>query len=269
MRNEESFRHFISDGFVSLDGQNSPNSYFHVKMLRDTGSNLSLIVDGSIPGLGMSKLADSVIIRGIEQVEKKIPLIKLNLVSGIVKGEVRLGLIDKLPVKGVHLLIGNDLAGNVVSSLDTKKLSDIGFDMTDNTLLESNFPAVDSLATDIKAAGTYTTMPGMIMPRAEWRNHEDIVGSGGYISLSKSIYYYNQSKTLDCEVKCDCDAVDRGQIWSKTKSIASPDPRVNLGHSTVHIDHNTNENPCLYCHVGVSSRDCILDKCINVHSCDV
>ena len=40
-----------------------------------------------------------------------IPLNMLHLRHHLIDGEVTLGVIDSIPVPGVHLLLGNDLAG--------------------------------------------------------------------------------------------------------------------------------------------------------------
>ncbi|KAK3858073.1 hypothetical protein Pcinc_035712 [Petrolisthes cinctipes] len=40
-----------------------------------------------------------------------VPLTFVQLDSDLVSGKVRVGLVDELPVSGVELLLGNDLAG--------------------------------------------------------------------------------------------------------------------------------------------------------------
>ena len=45
---------------------------------------------------------------------RSIPLHSLRLQSDLVSGEVFVGIIESLPFDGIHLLLGNDLAGDKV-----------------------------------------------------------------------------------------------------------------------------------------------------------
>ena len=57
---------------------------------------------------------ESVIAQGIDRRCVNIPLHKVNLVSDLVSGSVVVGTRPTLPIKGVSLLSGNDLAGGKV-----------------------------------------------------------------------------------------------------------------------------------------------------------
>ena len=58
-----------------------------------------------------SSTGESVIAQGIEGGYVNIPLHKVNLVSDLVTGSVVVGTRPTLPIQGVSLLLGNDLAG--------------------------------------------------------------------------------------------------------------------------------------------------------------
>ena len=61
-----------------------------------------------------SATVDFVFIRGIEGKIVSVPLYSIFLKSDLITGQVEVGLRSSLPVKGVSLLLGNDLAGGKV-----------------------------------------------------------------------------------------------------------------------------------------------------------
>ena len=100
------------NGFVSLSGDNCPPT--PIKMLRDTGASQSLILADILPFSEKTSSGTSVLIRGIDCGTVNIPLHHVNLSSDLVTGLVVIGITPSLPFKGVHLLLGNDLAGDKV-----------------------------------------------------------------------------------------------------------------------------------------------------------
>lgn len=50
-------------------------------------------------------------IRGIELIPLSVPLHKVTLVSDLVQGEFAMGVRPSLPMEGVDIILGNDLAG--------------------------------------------------------------------------------------------------------------------------------------------------------------
>lgn len=58
-----------------------------------------------------SSFGSSVLVQGIDLTVIKAPLHQLFLKSGIISGKVKLAYIEQLPVKGVSLILWNDLAG--------------------------------------------------------------------------------------------------------------------------------------------------------------
>ena len=108
----EIFEPFMLNGFVSLSGDNCPPT--PIKILRDTGASQSLILADILPFSEKTSSGTSVLIQGVECGTVNIPLHHVNLSSDLVTGLVVIGITLSLPFKGVHLLLGNDLAGDKV-----------------------------------------------------------------------------------------------------------------------------------------------------------
>ena len=108
----EIFEPFMLNGFVSLSGDNCPPTL--IKILRDTGASQSLILADILPFSEKTSSGTSVLIQGVECGTVNIPLHHVNLSSDLVTGPVVIGIKPSLPFKGVHLLLGNDLAGDKV-----------------------------------------------------------------------------------------------------------------------------------------------------------
>ena len=108
----EIFKPVMLNGFVSLSGDNCPPT--PIKILRDTGASQSLILADILPFSKMTSSGTSVLIQGVECGTVNIPLHHVNLSSDLVTGLVVIGIKPSLLFKGVHLLLGNDLAGDKV-----------------------------------------------------------------------------------------------------------------------------------------------------------
>ena len=107
----EEFKPFVSEGFISLE---SSSSQVPIKILRDIGATQSLLLEGVLPLSVSTSTGESVIAQGIDGDCVNVPLHKVNLVSDLVTGSVVVGTRPTLPIKGVSLLLGNDLAGGKV-----------------------------------------------------------------------------------------------------------------------------------------------------------
>ena len=108
----EIYEPFLSDGSVSLNSdfaQSTP-----IKILRDTGASQSLILADTLPYSEKTSSGTSVLIQGVECGFINVPLHNIYLSSDLVTGLVAVGIRPSLPFKGVHLLLGNDLAGDKV-----------------------------------------------------------------------------------------------------------------------------------------------------------
>ena len=108
----EIYEPFLSDGFVSLNSDSAQCT--PIKILRDTGASQSLILADTLPFSEKTFSGTSVLIQGVECGFVNVPLHNIYLSSDLVTGLVAVGIRPSLPFKGVHLLLGNDLAGDKV-----------------------------------------------------------------------------------------------------------------------------------------------------------
>ena len=103
---------FLSDGFVSLNSDSAQSTL--IKILRYTGASRFLILADTLSFSEKTSSGTSVLIQGVECGFVNVPLHNIYLSSDLVTGLVAVGIIPSLPLKGVHLLLRNDLAGDKV-----------------------------------------------------------------------------------------------------------------------------------------------------------
>lgn len=103
---------FILDGQVSI----SDSPVIQVSVLRDTGSFQSFVLESVLPFSDKSYTGTDVLVRGIEMGCVRVPLHEMELRTDLVSGIVKLAVCKQLPVAGVHIILGNDLAGGKVFS---------------------------------------------------------------------------------------------------------------------------------------------------------
>ena len=108
----ENYKPFISEGVVSLVGDE--NSSQKVKILRDTGATQSLMLDSVLPLTKKSFTGANVLISGVEMGILEVPLHEVNIKSSLINGNIVIGMRPSLPVEGISLILGNDLAGEKV-----------------------------------------------------------------------------------------------------------------------------------------------------------
>ena len=108
----ENYKPFISEGVVSLVGDE--NSSQKVKILRDTGATQSLMLDSVLPLTEKSFCGANVLISGVEMGVLEVPLHEVNIKSSLINGNIVIGMRPSLPVEGISLILGNDLAGERV-----------------------------------------------------------------------------------------------------------------------------------------------------------
>ena len=110
----ENYKPFISEGVVSLVGDES--SSHKVKILRDTGATQSLMLDSVLPLTENSFTGANVLISVVEMgvLELGVPLHEVNIKSSLINGNIVIGMRPSLPVEGISLILGNDLAGEKV-----------------------------------------------------------------------------------------------------------------------------------------------------------
>ena len=108
----ENYKPFISEGVVSLVGDE--NSSKKVKILRDTGATQSLMLDSVLPLTENSFTGANVLISGVEMGVLEVPLHEVNIKSSLINSNIVIGMRPSLPVEGISLILGNDLAGERV-----------------------------------------------------------------------------------------------------------------------------------------------------------
>ena len=104
---------FISSGKVSLLDSSVK---VPVMILRDTGAAQSLILEGILPFSVKSATGEELLFQGVELGHVSVPLHSVNLECDLVVGPVTIGVRPQLPVKGVAVILGNDLAGSKVTT---------------------------------------------------------------------------------------------------------------------------------------------------------
>ncbi|KAL2095958.1 hypothetical protein ACEWY4_008106 [Coilia grayii] len=102
---------FVTEGVVALVGD---SCRVPVKVLRDTEASESFICQSVLPFSSISDTGNVVLIRGIGLQVFPVPLHKIQLFSGFVNGEVTIAVCPSLPIDGIDLIVGNNLAYDCV-----------------------------------------------------------------------------------------------------------------------------------------------------------
>lgn len=105
------FSPFVTDGSVRL--VNSTEAV-PVKVLRDTGSAETFVLESVLAFSNDSYTGNNVLIKGIGLNVMSVPVHKVVLHSDLIQGEVEVAVRACLPVEGVQVILGNDLAGERV-----------------------------------------------------------------------------------------------------------------------------------------------------------
>ncbi|XP_029975991.1 uncharacterized protein LOC115409133 [Salarias fasciatus] len=109
---DPSYAPFIFPGSVSLY-DSSEEVPIHI--LLDTGAAQSVILVDVLPWSEASSCGYSVLLQGIEMGHVPVPLHSVKLRSKLISDQFKVALQHSLPVKGVSLIMGNDIAGGLVS----------------------------------------------------------------------------------------------------------------------------------------------------------
>lgn len=102
---------FMSDGFVTLIGSDEKVS---VKILRDSGAMHTFVREAVLPFSPGSDTGSCVPVRGMGLKTMFVPVHKMFLSCDLVQGDAEVGVRPELPVEGVDIILGNDLAGGRV-----------------------------------------------------------------------------------------------------------------------------------------------------------
>ncbi len=102
---------FITEGYVSLIGSTEK---VPIRILRDTGASESFILESVLPFSQETDTGNRVLIRGIGLQTLSVPLHNVFFQSDLVNRSVVMGVRPSLPVEGVSVILGNNLAGDRV-----------------------------------------------------------------------------------------------------------------------------------------------------------
>ena len=104
-RGNQSYRPWTKKGMIR-----SPHGGpVEVSILRDTGASQSLLLRSKLPKGVIEATRENVMIEGIGGKRVKIPLCKITLKSQWKDGPIKVGVVDKLPMRGISLILGNEV----------------------------------------------------------------------------------------------------------------------------------------------------------------
>ena len=104
-RGNKSYRPWTKKGMI----RGPHGGPVEVSILRDTGVSQSLLLRNKLPKGVIEATRETVMIEGIGGKRVKIPLCKITLKSQWKNGPIQVGMVDKLPMKGISLILGNEV----------------------------------------------------------------------------------------------------------------------------------------------------------------
>ena len=111
---------FINEGIVSSN-INGVTKEKRIKILRDTGAEVSLLLNNTVPTSQLTYTGQDVIIQGVVRKNVKCPLHQVQLKSNYFNGTIVVAICKTLPHENISLILGNDIAGNVVHSITSNQ----------------------------------------------------------------------------------------------------------------------------------------------------
>ncbi|KAK3895276.1 hypothetical protein Pcinc_000993 [Petrolisthes cinctipes] len=195
------FKPFITEGHIKVDGGEGRK----IEILRDTGANLSLVLRDTVEWGDNTFTGEEVDVMGIGTSSVIIPVHYVWIKSGFVKGKVKVGVSDKLPVSGVDMLLGNDLAGNMV--VPNPELVENPISEKDDKILEPE------ICEDKGKEEKLVIYPACVVTRAEAKRKEKIEESEmGLNSLFEEVKSGSDGvpmkmSSADCEAEVLSDFV--------------------------------------------------------------
>ena len=104
-RGNQSYRPWTKKGMI----RGPHGGPVEVSILRDTGASQSLLLRNKLPKRVIEATRETVMIEGIGGKRVKIPLCKITLKSQWKNGPMKVGVVDKLPMRGISLILGNEV----------------------------------------------------------------------------------------------------------------------------------------------------------------
>ena len=123
-RGNQSYRPWTKKGMI----RGPHGGPVEVSILRDTGASQSLLLRNKLPKRVIEATRETVLIEGIGGKRVKIPLCKITLKSQWKNGPIRVGVVDKLPMKGISLILGNEVKTKKCHPEKMAKISTINED---------------------------------------------------------------------------------------------------------------------------------------------
>jgi hypothetical protein len=105
------FAPFRMEGLVATS---ESGTLVPICILRDTAAAQSLLVEGVLPLSEETSTGENALVRGCGLAWFEAPLHDVYLQSGLVTGLVTVAIRPELPLEGVDMILGNDLAGGEV-----------------------------------------------------------------------------------------------------------------------------------------------------------
>ena len=242
----ELFEPFIHSGLVSLSSDLCNAT--PIKILRDTGASQSLVLADILPFSESSFSGFNVLIKGVDSSDYvTVPLHDVHLSSDLVSGPVRLGVRQSLPFEGVHLLLGNDLAGDkvIINPL-----------VTDKPCLDQTPDPIENEVPDL--------FPACVVTRAMSKKTSDsqnmTMGNKNEVDLSDSFLTELFSGDSMSENKPDSSIPvlpNSDKIISSSQLIAEQhkDPDISCIFERALQDSEMSEDPvCYYTNSGILMR---------------
>ena len=123
-RGNQSYRPWTKKGMI----RGPHGGPVEVSILRDTGASQSLLLRNKLPKRVIEATRETVMIEGIGGKRVKIPLCKITLKSQWKDGPIKVGVVDKLPMKGISLILGNEVKTKKCHPKKMAKISTINED---------------------------------------------------------------------------------------------------------------------------------------------
>lgn len=185
-----------------------------IKILRDTGASQSLMVRKCLPDVNGKVTGDKVMLRQFDSTLSTADLAKVHLESNEVVGDVKVGLVDALPLNDVNFILGNGLSGgSVVPNV-----------LVRSTPLDiSPSPALDKEQPDLFPGRVVTRSQAQAQDYCDEVSNNDLVDFGSQtLSKQNLITAETQDETLRL---CRSQAVNSLKDVVKTPGVYYEDGR--------------------------------------------
>ena len=190
---KERYREFLSKGQVSSYVDSKVRE---VNVLRDTGALQSLILRSALPFDYEERKTEYILLGGFPNTVSSCPLESLFLKSKWFNGLVRLAVVDVLPMKGVDVIIANDVA--------------VGIPVT--------FPIVnDGKKIDIVSCESKWNCPVNVVTRSMVKQVVPEIGLDGTHVVDNSLFEDDDGSTVNVDgVHSDVSVMHSDQVnWDK------------------------------------------------------